>query len=60
VESKYDEEKDFGLFSDPPENWVTVTPGKFAIFFPEDAHAPLISDGIIRKAVIKIVMDPGY
>lgn len=57
IEKEYDGEKDFGLFSDLPKMWITVEPGHFAIFFPEDAHAPLVSDGEIHKVVIKIAIN---
>jgi biofilm protein TabA len=50
----YDEEKDFITFSDEPQSWATLVPGSFAIFFPEDAHAPMVSDGIVTKAVAKV------
>jgi biofilm protein TabA len=36
---------------------VTVTEGKFAIFFPGDAHAPGIAPGDpapVRKVVVKV------
>lgn len=39
------------------ENFISLTPGMFAIFFPEDLHRPCCqSNGpsFIRKAVIKI------
>ncbi len=39
-----------------PRNFVTLKPGEFAIFFPQDGHAPCIADGIIHKAVFKIVV----
>lgn len=59
IATSYDNEKDYGFYSDTPDCWVTVKPGNFAIFFPEDAHAPLVyEEGIIRKAVIKIAVNP--
>ena len=37
------------------ETWLTLQPGEFALFFPNDAHAPLIGmQETIRKAVFKI------
>lgn len=54
VEQEYDDKKDFGLYSDSSDSWITLLPGYFAVFFPEDAHAPLVSEGTIHKAVIKI------
>ena len=50
-------EKDYVLFKAKGEPW-TLTPGEFAIFFPEEgAHAPCLSaDGPrrIRKLVVKV------
>ena len=38
-----------------PETWLTLQPGEFALFFPNDAHAPLVGgEKTIRKAVFKI------
>lgn len=50
----FDTDKDIQFFTDRPESYVTVTPGNFIIFFPEDGHAPCIGDGIVRKIVVKI------
>ena len=41
IHKPFDAEQDFGLFADPPETWIAVPPGSFAIYFPDDAHAPL-------------------
>jgi biofilm protein TabA len=37
----YNSEKDVAFFTDRPETWLAAPPGMFAVFFPEDAHAPL-------------------
>lgn len=50
----FNTEKDIQFFSDTPVSYVTVNPGDFAIFFPEDGHAPCIGEGVIRKVVVKI------
>lgn len=60
IEQKYDCEKDLGFFSDKPVNWLTLLPGQFAVFFPEDAHAPLVSEGVIRKAIFKIPVNNSF
>ncbi len=52
----YDEEKDFMTFADKPDSWLLLSPGSFAIFFPEDAHAPMASDGLVKKAVAKVAV----
>lgn len=50
----FDVENDFGLYSDIPTTYLTLQPGQFAIVYPEDAHAPIIGNGKIRKLVVKI------
>lgn len=55
--SDYDSEKDVILFKDEPDAWLATGSGAFAIFFPEDAHMPLISSGQLHKVVIKIAVD---
>ncbi len=52
-DQEYDDEKDVAFFSDEPDVWVTTSPGRFGIFFPEDAHAPLGGTGPIHKIVVK-------
>ena len=51
----YDAAKDLGFFDDRPDTWIVVPHGHFAIFFPDDAHAPLAGHGRIGKAVVKIL-----
>ena len=53
---QYDSEKDIEFFGDAPDTYLTVHPGEFVIFFPDDAHAPLIGTGEIHKIVIKVPM----
>jgi len=50
----YDPKTDLQFFSDQPNTWLSMVSGEFAIFFPEDAHMPLISSGRIHKVVVKI------
>ncbi len=50
----YNPEKDVQLYSDGPDMYFGLTAGQFAIFFPEDVHAPMIGDGLIKKLVIKV------
>ena len=52
----YNAEKDIRFFHDTPATWIATPPGAFCIFFPEDAHAPLVSTGSIRKAIFKIAV----
>ena len=50
----YNPEKDVRFFSDAPDMSFQLTDGQFAIFFPEDVHAPMIGDGEIKKLVFKV------
>ena len=54
----FDEQRDIRFYSDAPDSWVAVPPGRFAIFFPDDAHAPLAGTGLLRKAIFKISVSP--
>ena len=50
----YNEEKDVRLFKDEPDMYFQLTDRQFAIFFPDDVHAPMIGDAEIKKMVIKV------
>lgn len=50
----YNEEKDVQLYHDGADTFFQLTNGQFAIFFPEDVHAPMIGAGEIKKLVIKV------
>ncbi len=54
IATPYNPEKDVMLFTDRPTAWVAVGPGEFAIFFPADAHLPMIADGELHKVVLKV------
>ena len=53
---EYNAEKDVTLYGDlSAQTYLTLKPGQMAIFFPEDGHAPCISDNPeIKKAIFKI------
>ena len=53
----FDVGDDYCLFSDAAETWLVVHPGSFAIFFPDDVHAPLGGQGDLVKAVMKVAVD---
>jgi len=59
IATAYDATKDFMLFADRPEIWVGVPAETFAIFFPEDAHAPMAApaETDLLKAVLKVAVD---
>ena len=50
----YNPEKDVQFYTDAPDMFFQLTDGQFAIFFPEDVHAPMIGEGEIKKMVIKV------
>ena len=52
----YNAEKDITKYGDTkPQTFVTVNPGQFAIFFPQDGHAPcIIEKEEIKKAIFKV------
>jgi YhcH/YjgK/YiaL family protein len=53
---EYDQKNDEQIFADEPDAWISTKSGAFAIFFPEDAHMPLISSGQIHKVVVKVAV----
>ena len=53
--AEYDATKDITFYLDRPEQYITVHPGEFVIFFPEDGHAPCISPvPEYKKGIFKI------
>ncbi|MDX8386828.1 MAG: YhcH/YjgK/YiaL family protein [Gallionella sp.] len=52
-------EKDIQFFIDASASWVPVPPDHFCIFFPEDAHAPLVGSGQVRKVIFKVAVEAG-
>lgn len=53
---EYNAEKDITKYGDTKaQTYVTVNPGQFAIFFPQDGHAPcIIDEPEIKKAIFKV------
>jgi len=59
----YRPEKDVALYSISGEdmNYITLQPGEFIIFFPNDIHQPEIfvqQPGLVRKVVMKVALAP--
>jgi YhcH/YjgK/YiaL family protein len=54
---EYNQETDVKFFADKPDVWLSTERGAFVIFFPEDAHMPLISSEQIHKVVVKVAVD---
>jgi YhcH/YjgK/YiaL family protein len=61
--TEYDADRDIRFFNDAPASWIATPPGSFCLFFPDDAHAPLVSAragtaaGQIRKVIVKVAVD---
>ena len=53
---EYNAEKDITKYGDTmAQTYFTVKPGQMAIFFPQDGHAPCISEKpAIKKAIFKV------
>lgn len=50
----YNLEKDVQFYTDAPDMFFQLQDGQFAIFFPEDVHAPMIAEAEVKKMVIKV------
>ena len=63
VSAPYNPEKDAEFYQVPAEPCATITlkPGQFAVFFPEDAHMPSVmtrsSPKPVKKVVIKVAVE---
>lgn len=55
-DAPFDTARDFMFYSLPASVYFTVQPGDFYVMFPEDAHAPVIGKGMMRKAVGKLLI----
>ncbi|MBM6674054.1 YhcH/YjgK/YiaL family protein [Marseilla massiliensis] len=55
-DAEYNNEKDITKYEGMADTYVTCKPGEFAIFFPQDGHAPCIA-GVpeIKKAIFKVL-----
>jgi YhcH/YjgK/YiaL family protein len=49
-------DRDVQFFHDPPDSWHLLRPSQFVIFFPGDAHAPMVSPEHLTKVVIKVAV----
>lgn len=52
----YTEERDAAFFPDKTGNWFDVPAGYFTIFYPDDAHAAMVTEETVRKVVLKIAV----
>jgi biofilm protein TabA len=52
----YNSEKDVRFFNDEPDTYFELQANQFVIFFPEDVHAPMISENDLDKIVVKVLV----
>lgn len=52
---EFDEERDVQFFTDEPQIFYTLREGQFTILMPEDAHAPMLGCGHVKKMIFKIL-----
>jgi len=50
----YSNKNDISFYSNAPDTFINLKKGEFAIFFPEDTHAPLCCDKQVKKCIVKI------
>lgn len=55
AETEYNAEKDITFYPGLAKEYITIYPGQFVIFFPQDGHAPCVSsEAQIQKAIFKV------
>lgn len=55
-QAEYNAEKDVILFDDEHDGHWPLLERMFVVFFPEDAHAPMIGEGKVEKLVVKVLL----
>jgi YhcH/YjgK/YiaL family protein len=58
VTEAYNPEKDI-MFLEGTGDYVTVKPGMFVVFFPQDAHQPGVAvngSALVKKVVVKVLL----
>lgn len=53
---EFNRERDVQFFTDTPQTFFSLNERQFAIFFPEDAHAPMLGKGSVRKLIFKLLL----
>lgn len=51
---EFDSEKDVQFYNDPHQTVYTLRKGQFTILMPNDGHAPMIGEGPVKKAIVKV------
>ena len=54
-DAEYNAEKDITFYEGLAESYIDVKPGMFAIFFPQDGHAPGFTETGVRKVIVKVL-----
>lgn len=54
AQGEFNAEKDIQFFEDEPQTYYTMRPGQFSVLFPEDGHAPMVGEGVVRKVIVKV------
>ena len=54
-EVPFSTENDAALAKLPTDDWITVRPGEFVVFFPSDVHTPGLVTGSHKKMIIKVL-----
>ena len=60
ITTAYDEERDIMMLASPVENNRMAAPGRFFVFFPNDAHRPSVrteDSTLVRKVVVKVRLE---
>ena len=52
----YDSVKDITFYKGLASDYFQITPGMFAVFFPQDGHAPAITPNEIKKVIVKVAV----
>ncbi len=52
----FDAQKDIQFFDDAPQTYYAMRRGQFTILLPDDAHAPMVGEGPIKKIIVKVRM----
>ena len=55
-DAPFDEENDFALYTAAADNYIVLHPGEFCLVYPEEAHAPIIGTGKLRKLIAKVLI----
>lgn len=50
----YDPSDDISFYEEKPLAYFKLHPGMFAVFFPEDGHAPAITPTGLKKIIVKV------